>query len=151
MSEIDNKLTDGFAERLCDLMQENKTCADALAQELNLSSSAIYKWLRKASLPEFENAIALADFFDCSLDYLFALDEIDAQYTPHHPSLPFCEQFSNVLTEKKMSEYRLVKLTGISRSKIASWRKGKSLPGIHSLITVADVLDLTLDGLVGRY
>ena len=33
MSEIDNKLTDGFAERLCDLMQENKTCADALAQE----------------------------------------------------------------------------------------------------------------------
>ena len=43
MSEIDNKLTDGFAERLCDLMQENKTCADALAQELNLSSSAIYK------------------------------------------------------------------------------------------------------------
>lgn len=89
MSEIDNKLTDGFAERLCDLMQENKTCADALAQELNLSSSAIYKWLRKASLPEFENAIALADFFDCSLDYLFALDEIDAQYTPHHPALPF--------------------------------------------------------------
>lgn len=70
MSETDNKLTDGFAERLCDLMQENKTCADALAQELNLSSSAIYKWLRKASLPEFENAIALADFFDCSLDYL---------------------------------------------------------------------------------
>lgn len=24
MSEIDNKLTDGFAERLCDLMQETR-------------------------------------------------------------------------------------------------------------------------------
>lgn len=74
MSEIDNKLTDGFAERLCDLMQENKTCADALAQELNLSSSAIYKWLRKASLPDFDTLVALADFFDVTLDFLFNRD-----------------------------------------------------------------------------
>lgn len=150
MSENDEKLTECFAERLCDLMQENKTDVGCLSRNLNLNTSAVYKWLRKVSLPNFENAIVLSDGFGCSLDYLFGLKELDVQYTPHSPLSSFSEHFEKILCEKKITEYRLVRQTGISRSKIASWRKGESLPSIPSLVSVATALDLTLDALVGR-
>ncbi len=150
MSENDEKLTDRFAERLCDLMQENKTDVGCLSLKLHLNPSAVYKWLRRTSLPNFENAIALADVFACSLDYLFGLKELDVQYAPHSPLSPFNERFEKLLCEKKITEYRLVRQTGISRSKIASWRKGTSFPSVPSLIAVASTLDLTLDALVGR-
>ncbi len=149
MSEFD-ETTEFFSERLCDLLQENKSSVNFLAQDLNLNPSAIYKWIRKVSVPSFENALALADYFGCSLDYLFGLKEIDVQYTPHTPFSSFSDHFEEILHEKKISKYRLVKRTGISRSKITSWRKGESLPSIHSLIVVATSLDITLDALVGR-
>ncbi len=149
MSEFD-ETTEFFSERLCDLLQENKSSVNFLAQDLNLNPSAIYKWIRKVSVPSFENALALADYFGCSLDYLFGLKEIDVQYTPHTPFSSFSDHFEEILREKKISKYRLVKRTGISRSKITSWRKGESLPSIHSLIVVATSLDITLDALVGR-
>ena len=149
MSEFD-ETTEFFSERLCDLLQENKSSVNFLAQDLNLNPSAIYKWIRKVSVPSFENALALADYFGCSLDYLFGLKEIDVQYTPHTPFFSFSDHFEEILHEKKISKYRLVKRTGISRSKITSWRKGESLPSIHSLIVVATSLDITLDALVGR-
>lgn len=149
MSEFD-ETTEFFSERLCDLLQENKSSVNFLAQDLNLNPSAIYKWIRKVSVPSFENALALADYFGCSLDYLFGLKEIDVQYTPHTPFSSFSDHFEEILHEKKISKYKLVKRTGISRSKITSWRKGESLPSIHSLIVVATSLDITLDALVGR-
>ena len=149
MSEFD-ETTEFFSERLCDLLQENKSSVNFLAQDLNLNPSAIHKWIRKVSVPSFENALALADYFGCSLDYLFGLKEIDVQYTPHTPFSSFSDHFEEILHEKKISKYRLVKRTGISRSKITSWRKGESLPSIHSLIVVATSLDITLDALVGR-
>ena len=149
MSEFD-ETTEFFSERLCDLLQENKSSVNFLAQDLNLNPSAIYKWIRKVSVPSFENALALADYFGCSLDYLFGLKEIDVQYTPHTPFSSSSDHFEEILREKKISKYRLVKRTGISRSKITSWRKGESLPSIHSLIVVATSLDITLDALVGR-
>ena len=149
MSEFDETI-EFFSERLCDLSQENKSSVNFLAQDLNLNPSAIYKWIRKVSVPSFENALALADYFGCSLDYLFGLKEIDVQYTPHTPFSSFSDHFEEILHEKKISKYRLVKRTGISRSKITSWRKGESLPSIHSLIVVATSLDITLDALVGR-
>ena len=149
MSEFD-ETTEFFSERLCDLLQENKSSVNFLAQDLNLNPSAIYKWIRKVSVPSFENALALADYFGCSLDYLFGLKEIDVQYTPHTPFSSCSDHFEEILHAKKISKYKLVKRTGISRSKITSWRKGESLPSIHSLIVVATSLDITLDALVGR-
>lgn len=149
MSEFD-ETTELFSERLCDLLQENKASVNFLAQDLNLNPSAVYKWMRRVSVPNFENALLLADYFGCSLDYLFGLKELDVQYTPHTPFSSFSDNFEEILREKKISEYRLVKETGISRSKITSWRKGESLPSIHSLIVVATSLDITLDALVGR-
>lgn len=149
MSEFD-ETTELFSERLCDLLQENKASVNFLAQDLNLNPSAVYKWMRRVSVPNFDNALLLADYFGCSLDYLFGLKELDVQYTPHTPFSSFSDHFEEILREKKISEYRLVKETGISRSKITSWRKGESLPSIHSLIVVATSLDISLDALVGR-
>ncbi len=70
------------------------------------------------------------------------------------------EQLTNKLTigqsmrkVRKAKKYTVQKLeakSGISRQSIARWEKGEAFPNIVSLLTVADVLGITLDELVGR-
>ena len=54
---------------------------------------------------------------------------------------------------RKAKKYTLEKLeakSGISRTSIGRWERGQAFPNIVSLLTIADVLQVTLDELVGR-
>ena len=54
---------------------------------------------------------------------------------------------------RKAKKYTLVKLeakSGISRQSIARWEKDRVYPNVMLLISIADVLGVTLDELVGR-
>ena len=54
---------------------------------------------------------------------------------------------------RKAKGYTLAELeakSGVSRQSIARWEKGIVFPNIMPLISVADVLEVTLDELVGR-
>jgi transcriptional regulator with XRE-family HTH domain len=54
---------------------------------------------------------------------------------------------------RKDKGYTLKKLeakTGISRVSLSRYERGECFPGILSLLTIADVLGITLDELVGR-
>ena len=43
--------------------------------DLNISSSLTYKWLHDKSIPTIINYIKLADYFDCSIDYLLGREQ----------------------------------------------------------------------------
>lgn len=54
---------------------------------------------------------------------------------------------------RKDKGYTLKKLeakTGISRVSLGRYERGECFPGILSLLTIADVLQVTLDEIVGR-
>ena len=54
---------------------------------------------------------------------------------------------------RKDKRYTLEKLqakTGISRMSLGRWERGDAFPNIVNLLTIADVLDISLDELVGR-
>ena len=64
-----------FAERLKDLRTSLNISARELAKSINVSYVAIYMWERCERLPNIENLIALAKFFNVSTDYLCGLED----------------------------------------------------------------------------
>lgn len=139
-----------FHERLAGLIIESETSVQELSEKYGFSLSAIYKWLRGVCYPSFDNLVLLADNFGCSADYLLGLKDDEVEYTANEQRQPFDVLFSDLLKEKNVSEYRLVKQTGLARSKVDEWRKAASLPSVESLVLVAKFFDVSVDRLVGR-
>jgi len=55
------------------------------------------------------------------------------------------EIFELLLAEKKMTPYRIHKLTGISTATLSDWKKGRSTPKIDKLEKIAECLGVTVD------
>lgn len=58
-----------FWERFYALCLENNTKPNPLAREIGVSSGVLTKW-KSGTLPNGESLIKIADYFDCSIDYL---------------------------------------------------------------------------------
>lgn len=133
-------------------MKSEKCEVRTLVQKYGFSASSVYKWKRGDACPDFHNLITLADEFGCPLDCLIGREPLDNDYgyIPKPVTKPFCDTFNDIIKEKGLTEYRLVKTMGVSRTKISSWRKGKSLPDAKGLYDLAELLDISADSLVGR-
>jgi len=59
-----------FIERLNILVKEKGINATMLARELGIGTSSYDNWRRFNSIPQGKTLIALADYFDVSIDYL---------------------------------------------------------------------------------
>ena len=64
-----------FCEKLKELRMENNIGQVELAKALNLSKGIISLWENGLREPKLSNLIALALFFDVSIDYLVGLEE----------------------------------------------------------------------------
>ena len=62
-----------FAERLKNLRNEAGLTLMQLSIEIKVSTNTISRWEREERLPNIENIVALAKFFDVSTDYLCGL------------------------------------------------------------------------------
>ena len=63
-----------FNEVLEDLILEKNLSLRQLAKESKVSAMCYSKYLN-GSIPNVKNAITIANYFKCSLDYLFGLSE----------------------------------------------------------------------------
>ena len=59
-----------FGERLRTLLKERKITQAKLIEDLPVSSAVPYKWLSGINEPSIESLIRLAEYFECSVDYL---------------------------------------------------------------------------------
>ena len=59
-----------FAERLLELRKEKNVSQATLAKAIGVSYSIVCYWETDRSEPTGVNLVKLADFFDCSVDYL---------------------------------------------------------------------------------
>ena len=69
-----------FPERLVSLRKERKLTQKELARELDLSEVGIQNYEGGRRKPAFAVLIALADYFDVSLDYLVGRSDDPARY-----------------------------------------------------------------------
>lgn len=56
--------------RLNELMAQSGDTQYKIAELLNVSRSAVYKYQQEKAEPDIESLIKLADHFGCSVDYL---------------------------------------------------------------------------------
>jgi len=138
-----------FSERLTELMfEDNNITTDKLGEKLGLRGSSIRIWRSGRSNPSLQYAILLAEYFNCSLDYLLGRIDNDITFTPQE-LLPFHISLTTILKEKNLSWYKVVGDTNISKTSMQAWRKG-SVPLLPILIELADYLDVSIDYLIGR-
>lgn len=62
--------------------------------------------------------------------------------------MQFAQIFNKVITEKKISAYKMSKDTGISDSLICYWKKGERMPNAENLIVISKYLDVSIDYLL---
>lgn len=64
-----------FSERLKELRQEKGLSQNQLAKAVGLSDVAICLWEQNKRVPNLDAVIALANFFNVSLDYIAGIED----------------------------------------------------------------------------
>lgn len=65
-----------IAQRIEDLMKNEKLTQMQLAKAIGVGQSSVSDWLNSKSEPSVENLWKICDYFDISLDYLVGRKEI---------------------------------------------------------------------------
>ncbi|MDE5942889.1 MAG: helix-turn-helix domain-containing protein [Clostridia bacterium] len=138
-----------FSETLSELMLENNLSAETFSKAVKIDRSVIYRYQRRQTLPSLENAIIIADYFNCSLDYLFGRSATNPEVL-FKSAPPFSEQFKKLLDENGKTRYRLCRDTHFAEQSIDDWFHGKRLPSLQNIFDLADYFNCSLDYLIGR-
>ena len=137
-------------ERLKELMFDKGVNPPKLAEDLNIKSNTITRYLQGASVPNFTILIKLVEYFNCSTGFLLGMEEYPLYEQKFLPVPPFSEQFRKAMIESKFSQYALKNKTGISWNNFHKWLTGKSQPSPDSLVKLAGAMDCSIDFLLGR-
>ena len=91
----------------------------------------------------------MANYFECTLDYLLGRTEDNSVYKIKQTK-DFEKQLKAVAKEKGVTLYRL-KVDGvISKGNTYDWFHDKSSPSMDKIIKIADYLQVSFDHLVRR-
>lgn len=137
-----------IGERLTELMNEKGISNKALAEITGVTPCSVGRWKRGVKNMRLTQFLIIADYFNCSLDFLAGRSEIFIDFVPQ-PLPPFYEHFKKILADKGISRNKLNTQTKIKSSHLVDWKNGAE-PQIYSLTELADYFDITLDELVGR-
>lgn len=139
-----------FQEQLAVLMAEDGLTQSALAKAMNTSGSKLSLYLSGKSTPTYKFFVALAEYFNCSADFLAGLTDYPQRNITYKPVQPFGERLRRILKDRKISQYSFISDTKISWSIFYNWLIGKTLPSIDNLIKLSNYLGVTIDYLLGR-
>lgn len=135
-----------FILTLTDLMIDKNLSRNRLSKELNIASATINGYFNQGYFPEIEIAQKLAEYFDCSLDYLFGFD--DKMKNNNKNNRSFVENLEFLLKQRKISVHRLMKDLKMSEYNFYRWKKGMQ-PKTINIVDVAKYFDVSVDYLVG--
>ncbi len=137
-----------IGERLTELMNEKEISNKEIAKVLGVSLGTVGYWKKGKNNMRLPQFIAIADYFNCSLDFLAGRSETYIDFVSKECP-PFYEHLKHILANKKITKYRINTETKIKSSHFVDWKNGAE-PQIYSLIELADYLDISLDYLLGR-
>ena len=138
-----------FAENLLGAMEERNINAPALAKEINVHRTSITRYLRGERLPNYEDFVALVEYFNISADVLLGREEY-CEVKTFHAAQPFGVTLRKVMQEDKVSQYKLHKNLHFSSATTNYWLSNKKLPSMDKVDKLADYLEVSVDYLLGR-
>ena len=139
-----------FVENLQDLLDDNNLTLRKLGEKINVPFQVLYAYKSKDFLPNIDTAIKIANYFSCSLDFLFGLDNNYKKKKYNNFDLSkFYPRYLDLLKKNNISHYYLYKTINLNNSSITKWKNG-SKPKTETLIKIADYFGVSIDYLVGR-
>ncbi len=138
-----------FKEILDDLISDchGKSLRD-LGMEIGISESNLSRYL-DGSIPTPKNAIKLANYFRCSLDYLFGIENnfriIDEKREIKLKE--FYPKYEKLLKTNNITHGKLSTLIDICETSLSAWKKG-GMPSMHALIEIAYYFGESIDYLI---
>ncbi len=135
-------------DTLTDFLLAENCSKSELARRIGLPHGQFTKYFLGVP-PEFESAIKIANYFHCSLDYLFGLTD---KFTKTKCLLvldrySFIEKYLKLLEKNKVSHFAVCKEIGISEKNLSYWKK-HNLPTTQVVIKIADYFGVSIDCLV---
>lgn len=143
-----SKIVEKFKHTLKDLMEQKGIGVVELAKDLNTSRFVVHKWLTQAKDMRFDSLLKLANYFNCSIEYLCGRTDVYLGYVPKEPP-KFSDRLREVLAEHGVTSYRLFKDTKIMATHLHQWKYNHN-PMLSNLEIIADYLGVTIDYLIGR-
>ena len=136
-----------FQERLQEFLIENNLSRLQLAKLINVHHETINGYFNDNLYPKIHIAKRLADYFDCSLDYLFGLSDKIKNNEKNH--LTFVETIKKLTKENNKSIEKIMKELNMSESNYYRWKKGTQ-PLTSVIITLAKYFDVSVDYIIGN-
>lgn len=119
------------------------------AQRIDVSAPVVGQWIRQEIFPTAASAVKVADYLDCSLDYLFGRSS-QREFIRAASPVSFKTRLKDILCAQSISRYKIARACGIEPSLMSKWLLNGCMPKIESLLKLADYFNCSLDYLVGR-
>ena len=136
-----------FQERLQELLTEHNLSRLQLAKLLHISSTTINGYFNNDYYPKIEIAINMANYFNCSLDFLFDLSDVSDFSNRNNNT--FFDNLNNLIKSSKTSIAQTMKNLKMSEYNYYRWRDGL-LPKTVNLIDLAKYFDVSVEYLLGN-
>ncbi len=137
-----------FAENLDTLIFDAGLDGKSFAACVGISKTAVYSYLNDRKLPSIGAALKIADYFDCSVEFLLGR-EPERRHGVFYPCPPWKERLAFLLQHYGVTKYRLCKEVPITHSIIFAWQKG-AVPELSYIIRLADYFGCSVDFVLGR-
>ena len=123
-----------------------------LERKTGISNAQLGKYVSGYYEPSLPNALILADYFSCSLDFLCGLEEIQSRFTYKRScdAKIFIERYNQLLKQKRSNDNRISIELGFARNCSMRWRKNMTFPTLSILAKMAVYFAVPIEYLVGR-
>ena len=138
-----------FKERLSELLFDAHLNPPAFAKLMNCGSNTITRYLQGNTLPSLTMAVRMADYFNCSVDYLLGTSN-EENKKKYKPCLPFSKRLPELCKALNITKYQLRTDTSLHDNAIYSWQNGKTMPSIESIAKIAETYNCSIDFIFGR-
>lgn len=138
-----------FGERLDGLLFEHSLNEKQFAENAGIPASCVSVYLQGKSLPTVESLVKIADYFQCSTDFLLGLEEENKELK-FKVCPPFHEQLLFLKKHFQCSAYKIYHNTKIAKSSYYEWLSGESQPNLDSIINLAEIFECRIDFILGR-
>lgn len=133
---------------LKELMSEQELNIKMLAEKTGIDETCITQYLQDKHIPTVEHLVMLADFFNCSTDFLLGKEE-ESRSLSFKACPPFNERIEFLLEYFNCTSSYIYKNT-VSKSRYYEWKNGTRQPSLDNVIKLADKLNCSIDFVLGR-
>lgn len=141
-----------FRENLKDLVDETGLSLRQLEKESGVSAMQYSRYLRNG-IPTIDIVLRIAKYFNCSVDYLFGLDNrkiLNSYKTYKYDISKFLPRYMELLKSNNISHYKFSKNQPFNESIIRHWQAGR-VPRLDIVYIIANYFGSSMDYLIGRY